>query len=120
MSSVTELSYRALTHHNPGRCRVEIHAPAHGPRVAVASDLPGHLGPDVVSAARVVAAVIQRDLVAPGEDWVLVVRRRFGGHALVTFAESFGGWFNRPTFTPLSPDDLAGVLAGVAPARREA
>jgi hypothetical protein len=119
VSSATELAYRALTHQNPGRCRVEIHAPPQGPRIFVASDLAGHRGPDVVAAARVVAAVIQRELVAPGEDWLLVVRRPAGGHALVAFAESFGGWFNRPTFTPLAPHELVLVLAGTAPARHD-
>ena len=42
-----ELRYRALTHHNPGRCTVTLYRMQDAPWVCVAEDLDGHLGPPV-------------------------------------------------------------------------
>jgi hypothetical protein len=93
-----ELRYRALTHFNPGRCAVEVDERDDGPWLVVVSDLPGHDGPRVTNAIRVIAAVVARDLLPPRTDWRLVVRRSDGTHAAVEFGEAFAGWFNRPEF----------------------
>ena len=68
-----ELRYRALTHHNPGRCAVTVYRMQAGPWVCVAENLDGHLGPPVRTAVRAVAAVIHRELIPAGVDWQLVL-----------------------------------------------
>jgi hypothetical protein len=97
-----ELFYRALTHHNRGRCLVTVHPSADGPWVCVAADCDGHLGPPVRTAVRAVAAVIHRELVPERVDWQLVLVGRGGGLERVDWGEAFGGWFARPRFVPLS------------------
>jgi hypothetical protein len=97
-----ELRYRALTHHNPGRCLVTVHSSADAAWVCVAEDCDGHLGPPVRTAVRAVAAVIHRELVPIGVDWRLVLVGRDGRLEGVEWGEAFGGWFARPRFVPLS------------------
>jgi hypothetical protein len=97
-----ELHYRALTHHNRGRCLVAVHPSGEGPWVCVAEDCDGHLGPPVRTAVRAVAAVIHRELVPVGTDWQLVLVGSDGRLERVEWGESFGGWFARPRFVPLS------------------
>jgi hypothetical protein len=97
-----ELHYRALTHHNPGRCLVTVHPSPDGAWVCVAEDCDGHLGPPVRTAVRAVAAVIHRELVPVGVDWRLVLVGRDRRLELIEWGEAFGGWFARPSFEPLS------------------
>ena len=108
-----ELSYRALTHHNPGRCAVTLYPMDEGPWVCVAENVDGHLGPPVRTAVRAVAAVIHRELIPVGVDWLLVLVGAHGRLELVEWGESFGGWFARPRF-----GELASLvpLVGISPA----
>ena len=108
-----DLRYRALTHHNPGRCAVTVYPLDDGPWVCVAANVDGHLGPPVRTAVRAVAAVIQRDLIPVGVDWQLVLAAGDGRLELVEWGESFGGWFARPRFRPLAT--LVSVM-GIPPA----
>lgn len=97
----TELRYRALTHHNPGRCAVTVYHMDEGPWVCVAEDLDGHLGPPVRTAVRAIAAVIHRELIPERVDWRLVLRGQDGRLERVEWEEAFGGWFARPRFSEL-------------------
>jgi hypothetical protein len=102
-----ELRYRALTHHNPGRCSVTVYPMDEGPWICIAQDLGGHMGPPVRTAVRAVAAVIHRELIPVGVDWQLVlVGARSGAHdgrlERVEWGEAFGGWFARPRFVDLA------------------
>jgi hypothetical protein len=96
-----ELRYRALTHHNPGRCTVTVYPMQGGPWVCVAENLDGHLGPPVRTAVRAVAATIHRELVPSGTDWQLVLVSPDGRLERVEWGEAFGGWFARPSFVDL-------------------
>jgi hypothetical protein len=96
------LRYRALTHHNPGRCLVTVVRAPEGPWTCLAADTDGHLGPPVRTAVRAVAAVIQRELIPAGVDWQLLLETR-DGFERVEWGESFGGWFAHPRFVPLLP-----------------
>lgn len=98
---MTELRYRALTHHNPGRCSVTVYPMDEGPWVCVAQDLGGHMGPPVRTAVRAVAAVIHRELIPVRVDWRLVLRGQNGRLERVEWGEAFGGWFARPRFAEL-------------------
>jgi hypothetical protein len=97
-----ELGYRALTHHNPGRCTATLYRMDEGPWVCVVQDLDGHLGPPVRTAVRAVAAVIHRELIPVGVDWQLVLAAHDGRLERVEWGEAFGGWFARPRFSALS------------------
>jgi hypothetical protein len=97
-----ELRYRALTHHNPGRCLVTVHRSPDAAWVCVARDCDDHLGPPVRTAVRAVAAVIHRELVPVGTDWQLIVAGRDGRLERVEWGEAFGGWFARPRFVAVS------------------
>jgi hypothetical protein len=97
-----ELRYRTLTHHNPGRCLVTVVRAFDGPWTCVVADCGGHLGPPVRTAVRAIAAVIQRELIPDGIDWLLLLERR-DGLERVEWGESFGGWFAHPRFVPLLP-----------------
>jgi hypothetical protein len=103
-----ELRYRALTHHNAGRCLVTVQRSLDGPWTCVVADLDGHLGPRVRTAVRAVAAVIQRQLIPVGVDWHLLLESRDGRLERVEWGESFGGWFAHPRFTPLQPAIVEG------------
>jgi hypothetical protein len=103
-----ELRYRALTHHNPGRCAVTVYRLQEGPWVCVAENLDGHLGPPVRTAVRAVAAAIHRELVPVGTDWQLVLVTPDGRLERVEWGEAFGGWFARPRFA-----DLASLVSAV-------
>ena len=108
-----EIHYRALTHHNPGRCAVTVHPMDESPWVCVAEDVEGHMGPPVRTAVRAVAAVIHRELIPVGIDWQLVLVGGGGRLERVEWGEAFGGWFARPRFV-----DLPSLLpvAGIPPA----
>jgi hypothetical protein len=108
-----ELRYRALTHHNPGRCAVTLYRMQDGPWVCVAENLGGHLGPPVRTAVRALAAVIHRELIPVGVDWQLVLVGEDGRLERVEWGEAFGGWFARPRFSALS--SLVSVV-GIPPA----
>jgi hypothetical protein len=113
----TELRYRTLTHINPGRCLVELHDQGDGRGVlAVASRTLGPeaaAGPSLVNGASAIATGIQRDLLPEerrcGE--LTLVLRTATGPCLVAFAESFDGWFARPSFEPLTDAGLADLAA---------
>jgi hypothetical protein len=98
-----ELRYRALTHHNPGRCLVTVERAFDAPWTCLVGDCDGHLGPPVRTAVRAVAAVIHRELIPVGIDWQLVLVGRDGRLERVEWGESFGGWFAHPRFSPLMP-----------------
>lgn len=116
--AVAELRYRTLTHVNPGRCLVELHDRADGRGVlAVATSAPeaawAH-APSLVNAAAAIATGIQRDLLSDEQrraGLTLVVHAPTGP-CLVEFAESFGGWFGRPAFQPLTGAMLADLAQG--------
>jgi hypothetical protein len=95
-----ELRYRALTHHNPGRCLVTVVRAPDAPWTCRVADQDGHLGPPVRTAVRAVAAAIQRELVPPGVEWQLLLETA-SGLERVEWGESFGGWFAHPRFIPL-------------------
>jgi hypothetical protein len=99
--TTVELRYRALTHHNPGRCLVTVVRTLDAPWSCLVTDCDGHLGPPVRTAVRAVAAVIQRELIPPGVEWTLLLVRRAGGLERVEWGESFGGWFAHPRFLPV-------------------
>jgi len=113
VSARFDLPYRALTHHNPGRCAVTVYPMDDGPWVCVAEDVEGHMGPPVRTAVRAVAAVIHRELIPVGIDWQLVLVGGGGRLERVEWGEAFGGWFARPRFV-----DLPSLLpvAGIPPA----
>jgi hypothetical protein len=113
VSARHELRYRALTHHNPGRCAVTLYSVEGGPLVCVAENLDAHMGPQIRTAVRALAAVIQRELIPVGCDWQLVLVGRDGRLELVEWGESFGGWFARPRFVSLA--SLVSVV-GIPPA----
>jgi hypothetical protein len=108
-----ELRYRALTHHNPGRCAVEVYPRDEGPWYCVARNVDGHMGPPVRTAVRAVAAVIHRELIPEGVDWCLVLAASDGRLERVEWGEAFGGWFARPRFVDVS--SLVAVV-GIQPA----
>jgi hypothetical protein len=108
-----ELRYRALTHHNPGRCAVTLYRPEDSPLVCVAENLDDHMGPPVRTAVRALAAVIHRELIPVGVDWQLVLVGGDGRLELVEWGEAFGGWFAHPRFVALS--SLVSVV-GIPPA----
>ena len=99
--TAVELRYRALTHHNPGRCLVTVVRALDAPWMCLVADCDGHLGPPVRTAVRAVAAVIQRELIPAGVDWQLLLGTHAGGLERVEWGESFGGWFAHPRFVPL-------------------
>jgi hypothetical protein len=100
--AASELRYRALTHHNPGRCSLIVYRTDDGPWVCVAEDVGGHMGPPVRTAVRAVAAVIHRELIPEGVDWQLVLVAHDGRLERVEWGESFGGWFAKPRFSELA------------------
>ena len=102
-----ELRYRALTHHNPGRCSVTLYRMDAGPWVCVARDVAEHMGPPVRTAVRAVAAVIHRELIPAGVDWLLVLVAHDGRLERVEWGEAFGGWFAKPRFVDLA--SLVGI-----------
>jgi hypothetical protein len=108
-----ELRYRALTHHNPGRCAVTVYPTDEGPWYCVAQDVDGHMGPPVRTAVRAVAAVIHRELIPVSVDWQLVLVAHDGRLERVEWGEAFGGWFARPRFVDLA--SLVSVV-GLPPA----
>jgi hypothetical protein len=117
-SAVVELRYRTLTHVNPGRCLVELHEDPDGRGVvAVASSAPASSwarSPSLVNGASAIATGIQRELLsdeARRAGLTLVVRTPTGP-CLVAFAESFDGWFARPSFEPLTDAMLADLACG--------
>jgi hypothetical protein len=101
VSTRHELRYRALTHHNSGRCAVTLYGTDEGAWICVAENLEGHLGPPVRTAVRAVAAVIHRELIPEGVDWQLVLVGHGGRLERVEWGEAFGGWFARPRFCDL-------------------
>ncbi len=117
--AIAELQFRTLTHTNPGRCLVELHGPPEGRSVlAVASPLPAAGGPSLVNGACAIASRIQSDLLSTraGRTALTLVVCAPVGARLVRFAESFDGWFGRPTFEPLTGQELAALAAGMATA----
>jgi len=108
-----ELRYRALTHHNPGRCAVTVYPMDEGQWVCVTENLEGHMGPPVRTAVRAVAAVIHRELIPVGIDWQLLLVAHDGRLERVEWGEAFGGWFARPRFLDVS--SLVSVV-GIPPA----
>jgi hypothetical protein len=113
--AIAELRYRTLTHTNPGRCLVELHAPAGAQGVvAVASALPATGGPSLVNGACAIAARVRGDLLTAEQrrqELTLVVHAGVGPR-LVSFAESFDGWFGAPSFAPLTATELEALVAG--------
>lgn len=111
--AAVELRYRALTHHNPGRCAVTLYRMEPGPWICVVENVEGHIGPPVRTAVRAVAAVIHRELIPEGVDWQLVLVGPAGRLERVEWGEAFGGWFARPRFLEVA--SLVSVV-GIQPA----
>ena len=117
--AVAELRYRTRTHTNPGRSLVELHDGARGRGLtAIVTGLPAPGGPSIVNAAGAIAAAIDRELLSDEErrrSLALVLMAPVGAR-LVTFGEAFDGWYARPSFEPLSMEQLSGLVFGAAAA----